>query len=149
MKMNPVIEMLNEAVSLEYGALHMYLQFSFLVHGQDRIKWQDLFEEKAKESLGHAKLFAGKIVAYGAVPTVQPLPLKQSQDLGQMLEIAVEVEKRAVEVYSKIHAAVEGRDQPLQYLLEQQILDEQNDAEEMEKFVRRGNLEAERISRAA
>lgn len=136
MKTETVIQKLNEAVSLEFGAFHMYLQFSLLVHGQDRIKWHEFFEAQSKEALGHAKLFAGKIVARGGVPTVQSATFKQAQDVQEMLELALETEKRAVQVYSKLHALVEGLDKPLQYLLENQIQDEQDDVEEIEKFLR-------------
>src|SRR5687768_14097233 len=103
MKADHVIEKLNDAVSLEFGAFHMYLQFSFLVHGPDRLKWHEFFEGQSQEALGHAKLFAGKIVARGGVPTTQPAAFKQAQDREEMLELALETEKRAVQLYTKIH----------------------------------------------
>src|SRR5688500_5491768 len=53
MKTDQIIEKLNEAVSMEFGAFHMYLQFSLLIHGKDRIKWHEFFEEQSQESLGH------------------------------------------------------------------------------------------------
>src|SRR5688572_18816152 len=149
MKTEHVIERLNEAVSLEFGAFHMYLQFSLLVHGQDRLKWHEFFEAQSNEALGHAKLFAGKIVARGGVPTVQSAAFKQAQDLNEMLELALETEKRAVQLYTKIHGIVEGHDKPLQFLLEQQIQDEQEDVEEIEKFLRQAKLHAIRVAHAA
>ena len=149
MKADHIIEKLNEAVSLEFGAFHMYLQFSLLVHGQDRLKWHEFFEKQSNEALGHAKLFGAKIVARGGVPTVQPASFKQAQDLDEMLELALETEKRAVQLYTKIHAMVEGHDKPLQYLLEQQIQDEQDDVEEIEQFLRRTKLHALRVAHAA
>ena len=149
MKTDQIIEKLNEAVSMEFGAFHMYLQFSLLIHGKDRIKWHEFFEEQSQESLGHAKLFAGKIVARGGIPTSQSAPFKQVQDLDEMLELALETEKRAVQLYTKIHAAVEGHDKPLQYLLEQQIQDEQEDVEEIEKYLRQAKLHTLRVVHAA
>ena len=148
MKTNLVIEKLNEAVSLEFAAFHMYLQFSLVVHGADRIKWHEFFEEQSKEALSHAKLFAGKIVALGAVPTVEAARFKQSQDVVEMLEIASETEKHAVQLYTDIHALVEGRDKPLQYLLEQQIQDEQQDVEEIGKYLRQTMLGTTAVARA-
>ena len=140
MKTHLVIDKLNEAVSLEFGAFHMYLQFSLVVHGTERIKWHEFFEGQSKEALGHAKLFAGKVVALGGVPTVVPANFKQSQDLQEMLKIASETESRAVQIYTSIHTLVEGRDKPLQYLLEQQIQDEQQDVEEIGRFLRQTKL---------
>lgn len=149
MKTEQVIEKLNEAVSLEFGAFHMYLQFSLLVHGQERLKWHEFFEAQSNEALGHAKLFGGKIVARGGMPTVQSAPFKQAQELEEMLELALEAEKRAVQLYTKIHGIVEGQDKPLQFLLEQQIQDEQEDVEEIEKFLRHAKLHALRVAHAA
>ena len=105
MKTDQIIEKLNEAVSLEFGAFHMYLQFSLLIHGKDRIKWHEFFEGQSQEALGHARLFAGKIVARGGIPTHKSAPFKQAQDLDEMLELALETEKRAVQLYTKIHGA--------------------------------------------
>ena len=135
-----VIQKLNEAISLELAGFQMYLQFSLLVHGQERIKWHEFFEKQSGESVSHAKTFGKKVVALGGIPTIERAQFDQAQDLEEMLELALEHEKRAVTVYSEAHSLVEGEDKPLQFLLENQILDEQNDVEELDRFLRREKL---------
>lgn len=130
-----LIQQLNEAVSLEFGAFHMYLHFSLVLQGEPRLRWHEFFEAQSQEALGHAKLFSGKIVARGGIPTSQPVAFRRTTDLTEMLRISVATEARAVQLYTALHALVEGQDKPLQYLLEQQIQDEQDDVEEMMKYL--------------
>ena len=129
-----LIEKLNEAISLELGALLQYNQYSHVVSGLERAVWHEFFEETAVEAFGHAKKFATKVVALGGVPTVEPMAVKQTTDLVQMLEDSLEVERKAVEIYTQAREAAEGN-YAYCSLLEDQILDESNDVEELEKFL--------------
>src|SRR5512135_3783199 len=93
-----LIEVLNEAVSLEYTAAIQYNQHSMLLTGRDRVLFEDLFKESAREALAHAKMWGDRIVYLGGVPKAEIGPIHQSTDLGEMFEMDLEVEKRAVEV---------------------------------------------------
>jgi bacterioferritin (cytochrome b1) len=52
-----LIQILNEAISLEYTAAVQYNQHSMLLTGRDRLLFEDLFEDSAKQSLEHAKMW--------------------------------------------------------------------------------------------
>jgi bacterioferritin len=134
MDKSKLIDKLNEAISLELGALLQYNQYSHVLTGTERQVWHEFFEEAADESLSHARKFAPRVVALGGVPSVEPMAVKQTNDLMQMLENSLEVERRAVQIYTEARAAAEGN---LAYctLLEDQILDETDDVEELEKIL--------------
>jgi len=129
-----LIEKLNQAISLELGALLQYNQYSHVLTGPERHVWHEWFEDTAKEAFDHAKKFAAKVVALGGVPSVEPAAVKQTNDLVQMLENSLEVERRAVKLYTEARDLAEGN-YAYCNLLEDQIQDEQDDVEEIEKFL--------------
>lgn len=129
-----LIDKLNEAISLELGALLQYNQYSHVLLGPERHIWEGFFEDAAKESFGHARKFAAKVVALGGVPSVEPMAVKQTNDLMQMLENSLEVERRAVQIYTEARDLAEGN-YAYATLLEDQILDESDDVEELEKIL--------------
>lgn len=128
-----LIDVLNEAVSLEYTASIQYNQHSMLVTGSDKAVFEEFFREGAEEALDHAKLWGEKIVALGGSPSAEVGTIRQSTDLTEMLRMDLEVEKKAVEIYSR---ALEVCDhEPTQYLLEDHVIDEQEDVEELQKYL--------------
>ncbi len=129
-----LIEKLNEAISLELGALLQYNQYSHVITGPERRIWAEFFEETAEEAFKHAKKFASRVVALGGTPAVEPAPVKQTTDLQEMLANSLEVERRAVKVYTEALSFCE--DNPAyRNILEEQISDEQTDVEELEKYL--------------
>ncbi len=129
-----LIDKLNEAISLELGALLQYNQYAHVIAGTERMVWHEYFEETAMEALSHAKKFAPRVVALGGVPSVEPMPVKQTTDLVQMLENSLEVERKAVRIYTEARELAEGN-YAYCTLLEDQIADETADVEELEKFL--------------
>jgi bacterioferritin len=129
-----LIGKLNEAVSLELGALIQYHHYSQVVLGQDRRIWHEFFEETSEEAFKHARKFASRVVALGGTPSTEPEPTKQTTDLQEMLTNSLAVERRAVQIYTEaLHFA---EDNPAyRNLLEEQIYDEQTDVEELEKYL--------------
>src|SRR5688572_27808085 len=67
-----LIDKLNQAVSLELGALLQYNQYSHVLAGPERRVWHEFFEGNAKEAFDHARKFASRVVALGGVPSVEP-----------------------------------------------------------------------------
>ncbi len=128
-----LIEVLNRAVSLEYTAVVQYNQHSMLLTGLDREVFEELFTKQAEEALTHAKTWGEKIVYLGGVPTVEVGEVRQSTNLSEMLEMDLELETQAVETYS-LARDVCGH-QPTAYLLEDQIIAEQDDVERMAKLL--------------
>lgn len=129
-----LIDKLNEAISLELGAVLQYNQYSHVIMGTDRRIWHEFFEQTAQEAFKHARKFGSRVVALGGTPAVEPNPVKQTTDLLEMLTNSLEVETNAVRVYTEALAFCE--DWPAyRNLLEEQISDEQMDVEELEKYL--------------
>ncbi len=128
-----LISVLNEAVSLEYTASIQYNQHSMLLTGRDRRLFEDLFKDHSRESLNHAKIWGDRIVYLGGVPKAEVGTIRQSTDLTEMLEMDLEIEKKAVEVYSRAHKVC--KHEPTLYMLENHILDEDKDVEELQKLL--------------
>lgn len=128
-----MITVLNEAVSLEYTAAIQYNQHSMLLTGRDKALFEELFQEHARESLAHAKMWGDRIVYLGGVPKAEVGTIQQSTNLNEMFEMNLAVEKKTVEIYSRAHKVC--RHEPTQYMLENQILDEDKDVEELQKLL--------------
>lgn len=128
-----LIKILNEAISLEYTAVVQYNQHSMLVTGRDRLLFEDFFKDAAKESLTHAKMWGDRIVYLGGVPKPEVGAIRQSTDVTEMLQMDLEIEKKAVEVYTRAHQVC--KHQPTTFMLENHILDEDHDVEEIQKLL--------------
>ena len=126
-------DVLNEALSLEYTAAIQYNQHSMLLTGREKLLFEDLFRESSKESLGHAKMWGDRIVYLGGVPRAEVGTIRQSTDVTEMLEIGLELERKAVEIYSRARRVC--KHEPTGYMLENHILDEDKDVEELQKLL--------------
>ena len=94
-----------------------------------------MFFDSAKESFGHAKLVGEKIVALGGVPTVERNAVKQSNDLNEMLNYALEFESKAVKCYNEALALASG-DRALEVFLENILEDEQDGVDKLTRILR-------------
>lgn len=138
-----LIEYLNVALSYELAGVVQYLQHSFLVKGEDREVFKAFFRAQANEAHVHAEILGDKIVALGGTPTVEPAIVRQTDDLLEMLNQALQLEREAMAGYMKAWTACDEIDLPQKFWLEGQISDEQMHIEELEK------LTSERQVRAA
>ena len=130
------IEALNEILAYEYAAFHQYTQHSLLVQGLERYDFKPYFEDQAEGSYKHALLIGSKVVAYGGLPVIEAAPIEQSTDLLQMLEQDLAMERKLRDAYiAAIPLAEADNDVPLRFLLEKQAYAEQEDVEEIEKFL--------------
>ena len=139
-----LIAILNEAISLEYTAAVQYNQHSMLVTGRDRLLFEEVFQHHAKESLGHAKMWGDRIVYLGGIPKGEVNQIRQSADLMEMLEIDLEIEKKAVETYTRAHKICKHL--PTQFMLENHILDEDKDVEELQKLLGKVHVASTSVS---
>lgn len=130
-----LISILNEAIALEYTACVQYNQHSMLVTGRERRLFEDFFKDSARESLSHAKIWGDRIVYLGGTPKPVVGPIRQSTDLTEMLQMDLEIEEKAVEIYTRAHRACTH--EPTRYMLENHILDEDKDVEELRKYLGR------------
>jgi bacterioferritin len=129
-----LIGALNKALSIEYSAVIQYTQHSALVQGSDRALYEDFFNDGSKEARDHAKKVSDWIVSLGGVPTIEAAHIQQATEVAEMLKQDLRTEKEALEAYMEAHAAV-GGELPIKYMLEEQIIQEQEDVWELEKYL--------------
>ena len=131
-----LVQKLNQAISLELCALLTYNQYAQVLMGPDRRLWRDFFKDSSKGGYKDARTFGARVVALGGVPSVEPAPVKQASNITDMLTNALDLERQLVQVYTE--ALDVARDNPAyRNLLEDQVLHEQTDVEEIEKYLDR------------
>src|SRR5688500_6902 len=135
MDKSKLLEKLNECLRHEWTGVAQYAQAGFVVAGLWREVYSDMFFDNAKESFGHAKLVGEKIVALGGVPTVERNPIKQSDDLAELLAFALDFESKAVKLYTETLGLAEG-DRALVVFLEDILKDEQEGVDELTRILR-------------
>ena len=133
--MSQIIDKLNDILRHEWTGVAQYSQAGFVIQGLWRPTYSKVFFESAEESFGHAKRIGEKIVALGGVPSVERNPVKQSHDLGEMLEHALAFEQGAVDLYTEALGLAEG-DRALVVLLEDILLEEQDGVDEITQLLR-------------
>jgi bacterioferritin len=148
MNNSAIIKKLNEILAHEWTGVAQYAQQAFMVRGLWREAYSGFFMDGAEESFGHAKKVGEKIVALGGIPTIERNKVKQSDDLPEMLEHALEFERTAVRHYAEALELAED-DRPLVVLLENLILEEQDGVDEIEKLLREQKTAAAAPKKAA
>ena len=143
-----VIDKLNDILRHEWTGVAQYAQAGFVVAGLWREVYSKMFFDSATESFGHAKLIGDKIVALGGVPTVERNPIKQTDNVTDMLHHALEFESKAVKHYQEALALCEDN-RPLVVLLEDILLQEQDGVEHVEKLLREQKGAAASVGSAA
>jgi len=130
-----LLDKMNEILRHEWTGVAQYAQAGFVVSGLWREVYANMFFENAKESFGHARLIGDKIVALGGVPTIERNPVKQSNDLAEMLSHALAFETAAVKLYNEAldHS---GDDRALVVFLEDILKQEQEGVDEISKLLR-------------
>ena len=135
MDKNKIISKLNEVLRHEWTGVAQYSQAGFVVTGLWREVYSGMFFESAEESFGHAKKVGEKIAALGGTPTVERNPIKQSGDITEMLQHALEFESAAVKHYNEALALCED-DRALQVFLENILEEEQQGVDDITKLLR-------------
>jgi bacterioferritin len=138
MDKSDVIATMNKALAMELTSVLKYLSWSLNVFGPSRKPIVEHFLDEAKESFGHATLLGEKIVALGGKPIVRADAPKPAEGLSvdEMLKLAVENEKAALEIYARLLEMVQDETH-LRVLFENQIETEQEHLEEVSKMLRR------------
>jgi bacterioferritin len=135
MEKNKIIDKLNDCLRHEWTGVAQYAQAGFVVAGLWREVYSGMFFDSAKESFGHAKQVGEKIVALGGVPTVERNPVKQTDDLQELLNHAMEFESKAVKLYGEALTLAAG-DRPLEVFLENILEEEQDGVDKLTRILR-------------
>ena len=77
-------ELLNEDLAREYQAIIAYVVYSQVLKGAEFMNIADQLETHAQQELQHALIISRQIDYLGKMPTVNPKPVKVSEDLKEM-----------------------------------------------------------------
>jgi bacterioferritin len=94
-----LIEKLNEDLAREYQAVIAYVVYSQVLKGAEYMNIAKELEVHAGEELAHALKISKHIDYLGGMPTVTPLPVKQSDDAKVMLRADLENENATIRAY--------------------------------------------------
>jgi bacterioferritin len=132
-----LLDGLNEDLNLELEAVLRYLYHSSTATGLLGHELRELLKEDLVGELNHAVFLADKIVALGGELRIQPAMPKKCKNAKEMLEENVAGERRVIANYSKrIKQAEEFGDKGLVIRLEDQLAEETDHAEELERLGR-------------
>ncbi len=135
-KMKKLIKGLNEDLAGEYNAIISYLQYSAKVNGPYRPQLVTFLQEEIPDEQRHAQYLADKIASLGGEPTVEPRPVKTSNDSREMLEFIYQAEAETVENYRKrIDQAEAAGEVGLKVQLEEMLSDETTHRDEVKKML--------------
>jgi bacterioferritin len=92
-------ELLNEDLAREYQAIIAYTVYSQVLKGAEYMSIADQLQQHAKQELDHALTISRQIDYLGAMPTVNPKPVKTSEKAEDMLRFDLDNETETVRNY--------------------------------------------------
>jgi bacterioferritin len=92
-------ELLNEDLAREYQAIIAYVVYSQVLKGAEFMNIADQLETHAQQELQHALIISRQIDYLGKMPTVNPKPVKVSEDPKQMLRFDLDNENETIRNY--------------------------------------------------
>jgi bacterioferritin len=94
-----LIDLLNEDLAREYQAVIAYVVYSQVIKGASYMKIAAELELHARQELEHALIIAKQIDYLGGMPTVEPKPVRTSEDAAQMLQFDLDNENETIRNY--------------------------------------------------
>lgn len=134
-----ICDRLNEILANELAGTMMYLHYSFYIYGHARIPIVSWLRSQANEGIMHATLVGDKIIHFGGNPVTEPAPGKfptRFETLDDMLRTALKIERDTFDLYANLLREVENEFLGLRVFLEQQVMEESQHIEEVEKMLR-------------
>jgi bacterioferritin len=94
-----LIALLNEDLAREYQAIIAYTVYSQVIKGAAYMKIASELELHAAQELQHALIIAKQIDYLGGTPTVEPRPVKMSDDPKELLRFDLDNEIETIRNY--------------------------------------------------
>jgi bacterioferritin len=94
-----LIDLLNEDLAREYQAVIAYVVYSQVLKGAAYMKIASELELHARQELEHALIMAKQIDYLGGTPTVEPKPVKMSEDPKELLRFDLDNEIETIRNY--------------------------------------------------
>lgn len=137
MEKKKLIDLLNQDLAGEFGAIVQYLTYAAKATGPYRPQLSQFFLTEVADEQLHAQFLANKIVALGGEPTTIPRAVTAARTNHDMLEAVLAAERQATKDYSeRARQADEFGDKGLAVQLEDMVRDESGHAEETERILR-------------
>jgi len=132
-----VLKQLNLLLEIELSGVARYLHYSFMIFGPNRIPITKWFRDQTTEAMNHGVILGEKITALGGHPSinVRQVPETNKHDIKAILEESLAFEHEALAEYHKL-LKLAGNDIALEELARQQMVNETNHIEEVEKMLR-------------
>ncbi|MDZ7372707.1 MAG: ferritin-like domain-containing protein [candidate division KSB1 bacterium] len=122
---NKIIDALNEALSLELGALTQYMWHHVMARGLESPGFREEVKKISIAEMRHAEALAERIFYLGGEPTVKIGPVKVGGDLKKMIDDDVKAEEEAIALYKRIFEM--AKDDPVTQDLVLKILGEEEE----------------------
>jgi len=120
---------LQDDLAREYQAIIAYINYSQVLKGAEYMNIADELEVHAGEELAHALQIAKQLDYLGAMPTVQPKPVKTSDQARDMLQFDLDNELETIAHYRRrIQEAEELGEYALSETLREIVTQEQEHA---------------------
>lgn len=94
-----LMNLLNEDLAREYQAVIAYVVYSQVLKGAEYMNIAQELEQHALEELQHALIIAKQVDYLGGMPTVQPKPVKTSDNARAMLQFDLDAENETIRNY--------------------------------------------------
>ena len=94
-----LISHLNEDLAREYQAIIAYVVYSQVIKGAQFMSIAKELEKHAEEELSHALTISKQIDYLGGTPTVEPKPVRMSDDPTALLRFDLENEAETIKEY--------------------------------------------------
>ena len=92
-------DLLNEDLAREYQAIIAYVVYSQVLKGAQYMNIADQLAIHAKQELDHALILSRQIDYLGKMPTVNPQPVRTSEDSKEMLRFDLDNENTTISNY--------------------------------------------------
>jgi bacterioferritin len=136
-KKQELLDGLNEDLNLELEAVLRYLYHSATATSLLGHELRELLKADIAGELNHAVFLADKIAALGGEPKINPSMPKKCKNAKEMLDENIAGERRVIANYTmRIKQAEEFGDKGLVIRLEDQLAEETDHAEELERLGR-------------
>ena len=131
-----VVKLLNQALTLELATYIRYSTQAAVLTGPYAVTIGDKLKQMAEEELRHADLLRDRLVALGERPTTEVADVDVGNKLKKMLEIDINVERKAVEIYKQLMRLVPKDESIVLYETVEDILcEEEKDLEELDRLI--------------
>jgi bacterioferritin len=126
-KRDALIKSLNGDLAREYQAIIAYVVYSQVLKGAEYMNIAAELEKHAGEELQHAITIAKQIDYLGGTPTVQPEPVKSTDDNKEMLRADLNNENDTIKNYrQRVRQCEELGEYAMAELVREILIDEQD-----------------------